>query len=58
MQSVEPARVWTNSGVSAWQWIGIGEGGRELEIIAVDIDPPGSEPYVLVIHVMPTRFRG
>lgn len=58
MQSVEPARVTTNSGVSAWQWIGVDERGRELEIIAVAIDPPGAEPYVLVIHVMPTRLRG
>lgn len=58
MQSVEPARVSTSVGVSAWQWIGIDERGRELEVIAVGIDPPDAEPYLLVIHVMPTRLRG
>jgi hypothetical protein len=32
---------------------------EKLEIIAVEVQPAdGGQHYLLVIHVMPTRFRG
>lgn len=34
-------------------WIGEDERGRELEIVALNLPD-----FVLVIHVMPTAFRG
>ena len=33
-------------------WVGVDERGRELEIVALDLPDE-----VLVIHVMPTRYR-
>jgi hypothetical protein len=44
-------------GANAWLWLGPGERGRELEIIAVEIDPGNGDDYLLVIHVMPTGLR-
>ena len=58
MDWTEPTRTTTVGGAYAWLWIGADERGRELEIIAVEIDPGDDVPYLLVIHVMPTRFRG
>jgi hypothetical protein len=37
---------------------GPGERGRELEVIAVEIEQAGErDPFLLVIHVMPTSLR-
>lgn len=58
MRSVEPMRITTLGGGDALLWVGTDERGRELEIIAVEVTPPGDEPYLLVIHVMPTQLRG
>jgi hypothetical protein len=39
--------------------VGRDERGRELEIIAVEVQPAdGGQHYLLVIQVMPTRHRG
>lgn len=52
-----PTEVLTNHGSPAWLWVGPDERGRELEVIAVEIqgtqDP---EPVLLVIHAAPTNF--
>lgn len=56
--NVRPTRTTTIGGADAWLWIGADERGRELEIIAVDLTPAEGEPYLLVIHVMPTQLRG
>jgi hypothetical protein len=58
MDRTEPTRTTTVGGANAWFWIGADERGRELEIIAVEIDPGDDADYLLVIHVMPTGFRG
>ena len=58
MRSVEPTRTTTLGGAGSWLWVGTDERGRELEIIALDVAPPDDEPYLLVIHVMPTQLRG
>lgn len=58
MTTTDPARTSTLGGASGWQWIGPDDRGRELEIIAIEITAPGQEPYLLVIHVMPTQLRG
>ncbi len=58
MRGVEPTRTTTLGGAGAWQWLGVDERGRELEIVAVDVEPPDGDPYLLVIHVMPTELRG
>lgn len=55
--TVEPTRTSTLGGADAWIWIGLDERGRELEIIAIDVNPPNDQPYRLVIHVMPTQLR-
>lgn len=58
MTGVEPTRTTTLGGAGAWRWLGVDERGRELEIVAVAVEPPDGEPYLLVIHVMPTELRG
>jgi hypothetical protein len=58
MASATPTATTTDQGDDAWQFIGPDERGRELEVIAVDVDPPeGGESYLLVIHAMPTSLR-
>ena len=47
----------TSSGADAWLYIGPDERGRELEIVALEVADAG-QPYLLVIHVMPTQLRG
>lgn len=51
-------RTTTLGGADAWLWVDTDERGRELEIIAVEVAPPDDEPYLLVIHVMPSQLRG
>ena len=59
LASSEPMLVTTTSGADAWLYVGSDERGRELEIIAVEVQPADAErPYLLVIHVMPTQLRG
>jgi hypothetical protein len=59
LASTEPTLVTTTSGADAWLYVGPDERGRELEIIAVEVQPTDDQrPYLLVIHVMPTRLRG
>jgi hypothetical protein len=58
IRNVQRARTTTIGGADAWLWIGADERGRQLEIIAVDLTPAGGEPYLLVIHTMPTQRRG
>jgi excisionase family DNA binding protein len=58
MDSTEPTPVTTTNGADAWLYVGPDERGRELEIIAVESQPANAAPYLLVIHVMPTQFRG
>ena len=58
MASATPTKTTTDQGNDAWQFIGPDERGRELEVIAVDVDPPeDGESYLLVIHAMPTSLR-
>jgi hypothetical protein len=57
--TTEPTPVTTSSGANAWLYIGPDERGRELEIIALEVQPAdAAQPYLLVIHVMPTKLRG
>ena len=59
LAGTEPTPVTTSSGTDAWLYIGPDERERELEIIALDVQPPdGGQAYRLVIHVMPTQLRG
>lgn len=55
----DPTQVTTSSGADAWLYVGPDERGRELEIIALEVQPAdAAQPYLLVIHVMPTQLRG
>jgi hypothetical protein len=59
LATTEPTPVTTSSGAKAWLYIGPDERGRELEIIALKVQPgDAAQPYLLVIHVMPTQLRG
>jgi hypothetical protein len=59
MANTEPTPVATSSGTDAWLYVGRDERGRELEIIAIQVQPAdAAQPYLLVIHVMPTQLRG
>ena len=53
-----PTGVATSHGSPGWLWVGPDERGRELEIVAVEVqsaqDP---DPVMLVLHVMPTHYR-
>jgi hypothetical protein len=58
MATATPAETHTAQGNAAWMYIGHDERGRELEVIAVEIEPAGGhDGFLLVIHVMPTRLR-
>lgn len=58
MARAGPTPVTTTSGATAWLYVGPDERERELEVIAVEVHPTDAAPYLLIIHVMPTRFRG
>jgi hypothetical protein len=58
LAGAEPTLVRTAGGADAWLYVGPDDRGRELEIIAVEVHRPDAAPYLLVIHVMPTQFRG
>ncbi len=58
MASTEPTPVSTTRGTDAWLYVGSDERGRDLEIIAVEVQPADQAPYLLVIHVLPTQLQG
>jgi hypothetical protein len=59
LATTDPTWVTTSSGANAWLYVGPDERGRELEIIALEVRPAdAAQPYLLVIHVMPTQLRG
>jgi hypothetical protein len=58
MATVAPVGTITAQGSPAWVYTGRDERGRELEVIAVEIrQAEGRDPFLLVIHVMPTSLR-
>jgi len=57
LPTTDPTPVTTSSGTDAWLYIGPDERGREMEIIALEVTNAG-QPFLLVIHVMPTQLRG
>jgi hypothetical protein len=59
MATNTPVSTTTKSGDVAWRWIGPDGRGRELDVIAVEVQ--GAEdamPILLVIHVMPNYEKG
>ena len=59
LATTDHTRVTTSSGGDDWLYVGPDERGRELEIIALEMQPAdAAQPYLLVIHVMPTQLRG
>ncbi len=59
LATTDPTPVTTSGGADAWLYVGADERGRELEIIALEVRPAdAAQPYLLVIHVMPTQLRG
>jgi len=53
-----PTATTTTQGNPAWRYVGRDERGRELEIVAVELEGVEQSPAVLlVIHAMPTRLR-
>ena len=57
LATTDPTPVTTSSGAQAWLYVGPDERGRELEVIALEV-AGAAQPYLLVIHVMPTQLRG
>ncbi len=57
LASTDPTPVTASSGAQAWLYVGPDERGRELEVIALEV-AGAAQPYLLVIHVMPTQLRG
>ena len=57
LATTDPTPVTTSSGAKAWLYVGPDERGRELEVIALEV-ADAAQPYLLVIHVMPTQLRG
>ncbi|MDP9115762.1 MAG: hypothetical protein M3O28_00535 [Actinomycetota bacterium] len=58
MNTATPTATMTDQGNEAWQYLGLDDRGRELEVIAVQIaSTPERQSYLLVIHVMPTSLR-
>lgn len=59
MSITTPTETTTTQGNPAWRYAGRDGRGRELEIVAVELEGDEQSPAVLlVIHVMPTRLRG
>jgi hypothetical protein len=55
MANSTPTATVTNT---AWRWTGPDERGRELDVIAVEVQGQHDiEPVLLVIHVMPNYRR-
>ncbi len=53
-----PIAATTKDGSQAWLWVGLDDRGRELEVIAVEVQGPQDlAPVLLVIHVIPTHFK-
>ena len=58
MNTATPTATMTDQGNEAWQYRGLDERGRELEVIAVEVASTAEkQSYLLVIHVMPTTLR-
>ena len=58
MATTSPALVTTSRGTPGWRWVGDDERGRQLEVIAIEVQGDEDlEPVLLVIHVMPTHYR-
>jgi hypothetical protein len=56
MENTTPQAIKTKRGDDAWSYVGRDERGRELEVIAMEVeDWARHDPYLLVIHVMMTR---
>ena len=56
--TVAPVGTITAQGSRAWIYTGRDERGRELEVIAVEIEQAeGRDPFLLVVHVMPTSLQ-
>jgi hypothetical protein len=54
-----PTATTAKSGDVAWRWIGPDERGRELDVIAVEVQrADDTMPVLLVIHVMPNYQKG
>jgi hypothetical protein len=59
MANNTPTAITTNNGDVAWRWIGPDERGRELEVIAVEVQgAKDAISVLLVIHVMPNYQKG
>jgi hypothetical protein len=58
LAGTEPTLVTTTPGTDAWLYVGPDECGRELEIIAIEVQRTTTALYLLVIQVMPTQLRG
>jgi hypothetical protein len=55
MANTTPRATKTKRGDDAWRYIGRDEQGRELEVIAVEVeDWVKHDPYLLVIHLQVT----
>lgn len=58
MANTNPTGTTTSAGTPAWRWVGDDERGRQLEVIAVEVQGEQDlELVLLVIHVMPTHYR-
>lgn len=51
----EPVEL--NSGNIGLQWIGADDRGDVLEIMGLELEDTQSEPFLLITHVMPYRYR-
>lgn len=58
MAHVMPSGTTTDQGNAGWRYVGRDERGRELEIVAVEVQGGEDRAVLLVIHVMPTHLRG
>ena len=59
LASTTPSSMTTRHGTAGWLYVGADERGRELEVIAVEVEETDLRPAaLLVIHVMPTNLRG
>lgn len=57
MSTIEGRPITTDRGDQGLLFVGLDDRGLELEIVAAIVTPPEREPFLLIIHVMPTDLR-
>jgi len=57
LESTDAETVTLSSGNQGLRWIGTDDRGDVLEVLGLELTDQRGEPYLLITHVMPHRYR-